>query len=70
MSAAMILGEGRLALSSRASSFSQKMSRFTLSPFISSRQAVKAAPGSREGVLTEIPLLIHSQSFAGGAVLM
>ena len=36
MSAAMISGAGRLALSSRASSFSQKMSRLILSRLISS----------------------------------
>ena len=36
MSAAMISGAGRLALSSSASSFSQKMSRFTLSRLVSS----------------------------------
>ncbi len=36
MSCAMISGAGRFADSSKASSFSQKMSRFTLSRFVSS----------------------------------
>jgi len=36
MSAAMTSGAGRFALSSSASSFSQKMSRFTLSSLVSS----------------------------------
>jgi hypothetical protein len=36
MSAAMTSGAGRLADSSRASSFTQKMSRLSLSRFVSS----------------------------------